>query len=587
MMNEGDSFDNNPAYSYNAAQTEVDVVDDMENGGYMVGDMENGGDMGVEAGDDMYAYSSPLYNNPEDDNPLIQASSPGATTKSASRSTSPELVAEEGKDSITGAVEAVVTEETAAPLPRRSSLRPSSRGSSRSSLVRPSSRNSLVRPSSRNSLVPKPSTPFSQADDISHGSIESKDVMNPEEDESLSVDSEIDLHNNRQIRTISFSPNGDFLSVAGDDKRVTIYSTSTRTIVKEFTSTGSILSLAYSPDGYLLSIGGDDQVVTTYDTTFYNVLNVFELKGDVEKIMYSPDGTTMAIGGSVKKVVVLNALTYQLVHEYDIGHCVLDLAYSPDGEFLAIGGMGGVVSIINNRELRVCHEFETPGTVRGIAYSPHGNLLSLARSVDNRDKRVSVYNTQEFELEQDYDMNDEVNAIAFSPYGNLFAVGGDDKKLTVYNMLSRQLVREIDTTQGVQTIAFSPNGNFLSIGGSDETVTTFHTATLEIVNEYKLNNTVDHQMKYSLTKVGSEKQVSFYDGENKNRGVNDIELNYDQDDDASGVSFASFNERRVARRNKKKEKEPPSEIRTLCTMFGWLTGSMLFLIGIIVLMDYI
>jgi WD40 repeat protein len=161
----------------------------------------------------------------------------------------------------------------------------------------------------------------------------------------------------RQVRQLVFSPNEEFLALAGEDRTVSLWRSGSgqqEDVIGSFEST--IYSLAFSPDGDWLTIGTGNGAVFVCDIR-RRVL-VQELTGHTSAVMslrFSPDGKRLySAGGFDRRIGVWDATDLADFRKaprrwlgWLNGHqdSVLCLAVSSDGGTLASGGYDNAILI--------------------------------------------------------------------------------------------------------------------------------------------------------------------------------------------------------------------------------------------------
>jgi WD40 repeat protein len=103
---------------------------------------------------------------------------------------------------------------------------------------------------------------------------------------------------------VSLSADGSTLAAGGDDNKVTLYDTASKTVVATFKHEEAVRGVSLSADGSTLTAGGDDNKVMLYDTASKTVVATFEHEGAVYGVSLSADGRRLAAGGRDKKVAL-------------------------------------------------------------------------------------------------------------------------------------------------------------------------------------------------------------------------------------------------------------------------------------------
>ncbi len=211
-----------------------------------------------------------------------------------------------------------------------------------------------------------------------------------------------------QVRSVAFSPGGQWLASGSDDHTVRVWdisallNTDTESVENDASNAAShvlsghvyeVLSVAFSPDGRWLASGSGDRTIRVWDVENLDavprVLNGHE--DWVGSVAFSPDGQWLASGSDDRTVRVWDMENLDAAPRVLNGHedWVRSVAFSPDEQWLASGSDDGTVRVWD---------------------------------VENLDAASRVLNGHE----------DEVTSVAFSPDGQWLASGSDDGTVRVW-----------------------------------------------------------------------------------------------------------------------------------------------------------
>jgi WD40 repeat protein len=146
-------------------------------------------------------------------------------------------------------------------------------------------------------------------------------------------------------------------------------------------------SLAWSPDGQYLASAGDDKAVHVWKlpwkTPRERPLHTIQTAFGKCVVLFTPDSKTLMVGGQDEPEVgiwdVASGTQKAAVKEKRVGV----LAVTPDGKFLATGAqsVAKVWDLNSGQELVKVGGFS--GMITGVALTPDGKVLA-AGSVDSR-----------------------------------------------------------------------------------------------------------------------------------------------------------------------------------------------------------
>ena len=181
-----------------------------------------------------------------------------------------------------------------------------------------------------------------------------------------------------QIKDLAFSPDGNRLVTASDDKTAKIWNVAAHA--------DAVFAVAFSPDGKLLATGSGDTTIKIWETGSRRlVTTLFGHKKRVQRLAFSPDGNFLASASFDKTARIWDLSTGKEAtlplqyrdgkHQYDK---VYNVAYSADGKWLATASANHNAVVWNAATGSLLFAGRHDGQVYAVAFSPDGRRLASA-----------------------------------------------------------------------------------------------------------------------------------------------------------------------------------------------------------------
>ncbi|CAJ0831658.1 1790_t:CDS:10 [Entrophospora sp. SA101] len=160
-------------------------------------------------------------------------------------------------------------------------------------------------------------------------------------------DPNVDKTGDLYIRSVCFSPDGNYLATGAEDKQIRIWDIQKQAIRNIFSGhEQDIYSLDFSRDGRTIVSGSGDRTARIWDMVSGELVNKLSIDepstkdAGVTSVAISPDGAFVAAGSLDKIVRVWDSRTGYLLERLE-GHkdSVYSVAFSPDGKTLVSGSL--------------------------------------------------------------------------------------------------------------------------------------------------------------------------------------------------------------------------------------------------------
>lgn len=306
-----------------------------------------------------------------------------------------------------------------------------------------------------------------------------------------------ELDTKQQIRYLSFSPDGKFLSVCGDTTTIQIWDVNTGAVRHEIPDAGpDIRQVSFSGDGrYLASVwnSGMINIWNARDNSYSLAISIRLCSAAVLSAAFSPDGRYICYSCGDKNLGVRAVDDGRLVQNFfwknDMN--ILHVIYTPDSEYIAASRSDAVVKF-----------FPLSGGKKEKTFAGHASA---------------------------------VNCSAFPPGGKYMATASDDGTVRIWDMLSEKTTMVLNAHKGaMKTVSYSRDGRFLLAAGDAGEAVVWDTATGAVHSAYKGSPGAAYpagfsSRDYTFAVAGAGRKVSIYSldaaKEPKNRQQKNSALN--------------------------------------------------------------
>ena len=307
------------------------------------------------------------------------------------------------------------------------------------------------------------------------------------------------LYHTRIVFSATFSPDGKYIVSASSDGTIRIWDVKTGKQSGELlkghrinvpsTSTcdspkyhvvrkkgDDVLSATFSPDGQYIVSASDDKTIRIWDAkTRKQIVEPLEGHTDtVKSATFSPDGKYIVSASDDNTVRIWDAKTGDQIGKPLEGHAgfVYSATFSPDGQYIVSASSDKTVRIW---DAKIVRQISKPleghtGEVNSTTFTPDGKCIVLA----SNDKTVRIWDTKTGMqlIEPLVGHTDSVNSATFSPDGQYIVSASRDKTVRIWDIKTgKQLIEPlVGHTEAVRFATFSPDSKYIVSASWDKTV---------------------------------------------------------------------------------------------------------------------
>ena len=306
------------------------------------------------------------------------------------------------------------------------------------------------------------------------------------------------------LRSVEYSPNGQYLGIAGnwgifhirDARNLGRISSKHWNDVDNLSHRDHVNAVTFSPDSRFAVTGGRDGRVIVWDCGRERKLGERQFGSYIRSLAYSPDGSKLAIGfegdeDSVKQeaaVQLCRVVTMEAPHGSRVKltdhkefngsrHTVSSIAFSKDGSSIAVGSSDNQVRIWDLETGNILSKVVVPyDAVRAVAFSPtEASLLAVISQRVTHERDTSLLSVWDVATADQHavvgDDGGRWNSMEFSRAGSRLAIAGSDGRVSLLDTVTWAVesVEQVHTGP-ITDVAFSPDGRQIATCSRDSTV---------------------------------------------------------------------------------------------------------------------
>ncbi|MFB2837789.1 eIF2A-related protein [Floridanema evergladense] len=267
----------------------------------------------------------------------------------------------------------------------------------------------------------------------------------------------------KTITEISFSPNGQLIATASEDKTVKLWSHSGKKITTLNGHSDSVTSLAFSPNSKILASGGKDKKIILWnsDGTQINTLEGHE--DGVTDLCFSPDGQIIA-SASEDNTVRLWKNDGTLIKTFEkLKSQITGIRFSPDGQTIASASEDGTIQLWNPRGKKLI-PIKNPDSVLSFAFSSDGKILMTV----SKDKFLRFWSLDGNLLKGTKIVWNIIEFASLSSDGK-FLIVKEAYELPKINKIEGFELKHIQKLPDLEllSVSFSPNGQLVALASKN------------------------------------------------------------------------------------------------------------------------
>jgi WD40 repeat protein len=260
----------------------------------------------------------------------------------------------------------------------------------------------------------------------------------------------------------AFSPDGRWLALVGDDKKVLVIDVSTWGISFAARHGGwvdtTVVAAAFSPDSRRLATSSWDRTARIWDTSTGEELLRLKHRDIVEGVSFDADGQRLATASKWMARIWATHSGRELLRITDCD--VNAVAFSPNGLWLATAcrDTARIRDASSSQELLQLKHGDWIGEV---TFSQDGRWLATTSHL-TKGGSAQIWDTSNGKLLHKLVHDGGVSGAAFSPDGRWLATAGDDGNARIWDTSNGKLLHKLQHDHGVRGVAFRPKGRWLA-----------------------------------------------------------------------------------------------------------------------------
>jgi WD40 repeat protein/energy-coupling factor transporter ATP-binding protein EcfA2 len=268
------------------------------------------------------------------------------------------------------------------------------------------------------------------------------------------------------INNIEFSPDGQTIASASDDKTVKLWNVEGQLLHTLEGHTDQVNSVAFSPDGQTIASASYDGTVELWNLRGRSIDIIDGYPDDMRSVVFSPDGKTIGYSdttGNTRLVRIKKNRRENLFSDLD-GYIkrTSNIVFTPDSK--AIVATDNAIELWNLRDRLLktitVDSFENDTRERGLVAS--NTKKDIIASAKNDDAIIRLWNFKGQLLNTFTTKSEDINDIEFSSDGRILASINDNRMIELWNTNGKSIHVFRVGLRGIKSVKFSPDGQLMA-----------------------------------------------------------------------------------------------------------------------------
>lgn len=295
------------------------------------------------------------------------------------------------------------------------------------------------------------------------------------------------------VKTVAYSPNGDYVVTGSRDKTAKLWSVATGLEIRTFIGHHhTVNEVQFSPDGKKIATSSADKTAKIWDIeTGEELWSTEQFDRYVTTVAFSAKGKYLAVGGFDDQVIIYEVKSGDTIKqikadsELGLGYG-LDAEFSDDGKWLAIGQDNRTMKIYDTQNWELTYTF-TPensqcgGCVAFVSFSPNSQFVAkLSNSGTLEEYQLSDSSLVHQYIEEIRDLT----AVTYNLDGSLLLAANEEHVYVFDTKTKKEIHSFSPQVKAINQVVFAPDSNLVLIGGNDNKATLWDWRTGEQHGEF-------------------------------------------------------------------------------------------------------